>query len=124
MGSDIQDVQRLSDSPDQVWVQLEGSDRAIRLRNLSLYQSNGGTLTDVRLVEDGDQVWTMWIRLSTRPGEYRLNQFRTDLPKTYKDVSFAIATIRDDLGYRGAITLVTDRPPPAPRSPVEGEGQG
>lgn len=55
--------------------------------------------------------WTMWVRLINRPGEYRLNLFKSDQPKTYRDVDLAIATVRDDFGYYGSITLATEQRP-------------
>ncbi|WP_340647639.1 hypothetical protein [Phenylobacterium sp.] len=81
------------------------------MRSLSVYLSNGGALTDVRLVEGEDERWTMFVRLINRPGEYRLNLFKSDQPKTYRDVDLAIATIRDDFGYYGSITLATEQRP-------------
>ena len=77
----------------------------------SRYLTNGGALKDVRLVEGEDERWTMWVRLINRPGEYRLNLFKSDQPKTYRDVDLAIATIRDDFGYYGSITLATEQRP-------------
>ena len=87
------------------------ADAAIRVRNLNLYLRRGGSLKEVRLIEADDGGWTMWVRLASRPGEYRVNQFKSDQPKTYRDVDLAIATVRDDFGYYGSITLATEQQP-------------
>ena len=67
-------------------------------------------MTDARLVEGVDDRWTIWVRLADRPGEHRVNVYRSDEPKTYKDVGLAVDTIRREFGWGGAITLVTDKP--------------
>ena len=95
--------------PDEVWLRTAGGEMSIRLRSLSNYLERGGMLAEVRLVQDVEGIWSMWVRLADRPGEFRVNQFHTDAPKTYKDVALAHATIREDLGYVGPIVLSTDR---------------
>ena len=96
---------------EEAWIVGSNPEQAIRMRSLSVYLSNGGALKDVRLVEGDDERWTMWVRLINRPGEYRLNLFKSDQPKTYRDVDLAIATVRDDFGYYGSITLATEQQP-------------
>lgn len=91
-------------------MQSSNPEHQIRIRNLAVYLSHGGCVTDARLVEGLDERWTMWLRLAGRPGEYRLNVYRSDQPKAYRDVRLAIDTIRTDLGYAGAITLATEKP--------------
>lgn len=100
-----------SDSSEEAWVVGSNPEQAIRMRSLSVYLSNGGALKDVRLVEGDDERWTMWVRLINRPGEYRLNLFKSDQAKTYRDVDLAIDTVRDDFGYYGSITLATEQRP-------------
>jgi len=97
------------DPADEAWVRTADGERSVRLRSLSHYIKKGGALTEARLIEGADGLWTIWFRLSDRPGEFRLNQFDYDQPKTYKDVALAIATIRDDFGYYGALSLSTER---------------
>ena len=87
------------------------ADAAIRVRNLNLYLRRGGSLKEVRLIEADDGGWTMWVRLASRPGEYRLNIYKSDAPKVYRDVSLAIACCRGEFGYFGPITLSTDKQP-------------
>ena len=79
-------------------MQSSTGDAAIRIRNLSVYLRNGGALKEVRLLEGEDRRYTMWVRLANRGGEFRVNLFRSDQPKTYKDLDLAMATIRDDFG--------------------------
>jgi hypothetical protein len=86
-------------------------DAAIRVRNLTLYLNRGGSLKDVRLIEGEDGAWTMWVRLASRAGEFRLNIYKSDAPKVYRDVGLAIAACREDFGYFGPITLSTDKQP-------------
>jgi len=97
------------DPADEAWVRTADGERSVRLRSLSQYIKKGGALTEARLIESADGLWTIWFRLSERPGEFRLNQFDYDQPKTYKDVALAIATIRDDFGFYGTIALSTER---------------
>jgi len=94
---------------DETWIVSANAELKIRLRSLTLYLQRGGALTDVRLVEGRSETWTMWVRLKDRPGEFRINQFASHQPKTYKDVALAVETCRRDFQYSGPITLVTDR---------------
>ncbi|MEW5688178.1 MAG: hypothetical protein AB1942_24940 [Pseudomonadota bacterium] len=105
-----------SDGPEDAWVQSSTGDAAIRIRNLSVYLRNGGALKEVRLLEGEDRRYTMWVRLANRGGEFRVNLFRSDQPKTYKDLDLAMATIRDDFGFFGAVSVATDRPAVAGRA--------
>ncbi|HZK98326.1 MAG TPA: hypothetical protein VFC47_00370 [Caulobacteraceae bacterium] len=95
----------------EAWIMGSHPDSAIRVRNLTLYLQRGGSLKDVRLVEGEDGGWTMWVRLQTRAGEYRINVYKSDAPKIYRDVGLAIACCRQDFGYFGPITLSTDKLP-------------
>ena len=97
------------DPADEAWVRTADGEHSVRLRSLTQFIKKGGALTEVRLVEGEDGLYTIWFRLSDRPGEFRLNQYDFDQPKTYKDVALAIATIRDDFGFYGAIALSTER---------------
>ena len=97
------------DPADEAWVRTADGERSVRLRSLSQYIKKGGALTEVRLLEGEAGLWTIWVRLSDRTGEFRLNQFDSDQPKTYKDVALAIATIRDDFSFYGTIALSTER---------------
>jgi hypothetical protein len=96
---------------DEAWIMGSHTDAAIRVRNLTLYLKRGGSLKDVRLIEGQDGGWTMWVRLASRPGEFRVNIYKSDAPKIYRDVGLAIASCRDDFGYYGPITLSTDKQP-------------
>jgi hypothetical protein len=96
---------------DEAWIMGSHQDAAIRVRNLNLYLRRGGSLKDVRIIEGEDGGWTMWVRLASRPGEFRLNIYKSAAPKVYRDVGLAIAACRDDFGYFGPITLSTDRKP-------------
>jgi hypothetical protein len=106
------------DRAEEAWIVGSNPEQAIRIRSLSVYLTNGGALKDVRLVEGEDDRWTMWVRLANRPGEFRLNLFKSDQPKTYRDVDLAIATVRDDFGYYGSITLATDKTPATGKAPA------
>ena len=97
------------DRSDETWVRAAGGETSIRLRSLSHYLDKGGAITDARLVEDADGTFSVWVRLGDRPGEFRLNQFQNDKPKTYRDLNLAVATLRNELGFHGSIVLQTDR---------------
>jgi len=94
---------------EEVWIVASNPELKIRVRSLTLYLQHGGSLKDIRLVEGEDGAWTIWVRLASRPGEYRVNRFNSDRPKTYRDVALAVACCREDFGYFGAITLSTDK---------------
>ena len=104
-------------SNEEVWITAANPELALRVRTLSAYLDNGGALKDVRLIEGEEGLWTIYVRLEDRPGEHRVNMFKSDDPKTYHDVARAIACIRGDFGYDGAITLSTERPAAKPASP-------
>ncbi|MHB8286057.1 MAG: hypothetical protein ACYDD1_15465 [Caulobacteraceae bacterium] len=93
----------------EAWIRLGNGDVAVRLRNLQDIIKRGAHVTDARLVEDADENWTIWLRLSDRQGEFRVNQVRVDQPKTYRAVGLAIEAIWDDFGYIGSITLSSER---------------
>jgi hypothetical protein len=102
-----------SDRDDEVWIAAGNPEHAIRVRSLTAFLQNGGTLKDVRLVQGEDRSWTIYVRLTGRPGEHRVNMFKSDQPKTYRDVDLAVACVQDDFGYFGPITLVTELTAPA-----------
>ena len=93
---------------DEAWISASNPEHAIRVRSLTAYLQGGGALKDVRLVQGEDRRWTIYVRLAHRPGEHRVNMFKSDQPKTYRDVDLALGTIRDDFGYYGPVTLVTE----------------
>jgi len=97
------------DGEQEAWIRLGNGELAVRLRNLQDILKRGAQVTDARLVEDADENWTIWVRLSDRQGEFRINQVRDDRPKTYRDVGLAIETIWNDFGYMGTITLASER---------------
>lgn len=91
-----------------MWIAAHNPEHAIRVRSLTAYLQNGGGLKDVRLVQGEDRRWTIFVRLSSRAGEHRVNMFKSDKPKTYRDVDLALACVRDDFGYYGPVTLITE----------------
>lgn len=97
------------DTEQEAWIRLGNGELAVRLRNLQDILKRGAVVTDARLVEDADENWTIWVRLSDRQGEFRVNQVRVDQPKTYRDVALAVDTIWNDFGYMGTITLSSER---------------
>ena len=108
------------DRHDEVWIAAGNPEHAIRVRSLTSYLQNGGSLKDVRLVQGEDRRWTIYVRLTGRPGEHRVNMFKSDQPKTYRDVDLALACVRDDFGYFGSITLVTELTPPPAKPDKDG----
>ena len=97
------------DRIDEAWIQSSSPDQAIRVRSLSQILDRGTKLTEARLLEGEDGLWSMFVRLSDRAGEFRLNLYKSADPKTYKDVALAVATLREDFGYFGPIILSTER---------------
>lgn len=93
---------------DETWIAASNPEHAIRVRSLTSYLQGGGALKDVRLVQGEDRRWTIFVRMAGRPGEHRVNMFKSDQPKTYRDLDLALATIRDDFGYYGAVILTTE----------------
>lgn len=105
---------------DEVWIAASNPEHAIRVRSLTAYLQGGGALKDVRLVQGEDRRWTIYVRLTGRPGEHRVNMFKSDQPKTYRDVALAVACVQDDFGWFGPITLVTDLTAPTPKPAKSG----
>jgi len=97
------------DSGDEAWVRSADGERSVRLRSLNQYIKRGVRVVEARLIEGADGLFTIWVRLSDPPGEFRLNQYDYDQPKTYKDLNLAVATIRNDFGFHGSIVLSTER---------------
>jgi hypothetical protein len=97
------------DRSDETWVRAAGGETSIRLRSLSHYLSKGGSIVDARLLEDAEGTYSVWVRLGDRPGEFCVNQFQYDKPKTYRDLNLAVATLRNEFGYYGAIALQTEK---------------
>lgn len=97
------------DEDREAWVRLGNGEMSVRLRHLQDILRRGAVLTDVRLLESVDEEWTIWMRLSDRPGEFRLNRVRVDEPRTYRDVGLAINAVRQDFAYLGPIVLSTER---------------
>ncbi len=110
---EIEDVAAVAkasqDDEQEIWIRLGNGELAVRLRHLQDILKRGAAVTEARLLEDADENWTIWLRLSDRPGEFRLNQVRVDEPKAYRDVALAINAIRQDFGYVGPLTLSTER---------------
>jgi hypothetical protein len=105
------EVENEDSESDEAWIMGAHADAAIRVRNLHLYLKRGGALKEVRLVESEDGAWTVWVRLASRAGEYRLNVYKSDQPKIYRDVGLAVAACREDFGYFGPLILSTERAP-------------
>ena len=99
------------DRSAETWIRAPGGETSIRLRSLSHYLDKGGSIVDARLLEDDEGAYSVWVRLGDRPGEFRVNQFQNDRPKTYKDLNLAVATLRNEFGYAGNISLQTDKRP-------------
>lgn len=106
------------DPGDEAWVRSADGEHAVRLRALNAYIERGGSVLEARLVEDPDGLWTIRLRLSGRKGEFIVNRFDSDAPRSYKDVGLAIASIYKDLHYRGAIIVSTERDYAGPGSGV------
>ena len=56
-----------------VWLCWFDGAQAIRVCSVIRYLENGGQLIAVRLVEDVDVFYSVWLRLVDRFGEFRLN---------------------------------------------------
>jgi hypothetical protein len=97
------------DRSDETWIRAPGGETSIRLRSLSHYLDKGGSIVDARLIEDAAGAYSVWVRLGDRPGEFRINQFQNDRPKTYRDLNLAVANLREEFGYYGNIGLQTDK---------------
>jgi hypothetical protein len=66
-------------------------------------------VTEARLVEGLDGLWTIRRRLAGRAGEVLVNRFDSDTPRTYKEATLAIKSIWKDMRYRGPIIISTER---------------
>ena len=100
-----------SDNNEEMWVSGANSDQQIRLRNLVEMRKRGVTVIAAQLIEQTDETWGVWLRLSDRPGEFRLNLSRVDEPRRYRDVQNAFDALRNDLEYWGPVTCLTERRP-------------
>ena len=96
---------------EEAWVRTADGEHMIRLRRLTTYLKQGVVLTEVRLIEGVEGLWTIWLRMSDRPGEFKLYKQDIAEPRVYKDVALAVATIRKDFKYLGTIALSTERRP-------------
>ncbi len=94
---------------EEAWVRLADGEHAVRLRALNAYLDKGGAVLEARLIEDARGLWTIRLRLADRRGEYVVNRFDSDNPRSYKDVGLAIASIYKDLRYRGMIAVSSER---------------
>jgi hypothetical protein len=95
--------------PEEAWLRRADGEQAVRLRALNAYIAKGGSVTEARLIEGEDGIWSIRVRLSGRKGEFVVNKFDSDAPRSYKDVALAIHSIYADMAYRGAIILSTER---------------
>ncbi len=84
----------------------------MRVRSVTRYLQKSGRLIHARLVEDVDGIYSLGLRLGDRPGEFRLNHFHADAPKTFKDVALAVASLRSDFGCYTEMAMTTGRQPP------------
>lgn len=96
---------------EEAWVGAADGEHAIRLRRVTHYLRQGVTLTEVRLTEGEDGLFTIRLRMSDRAGEFQLYKQDIAEPRSYKDLGLAVATIRKEFGFLGTITLSTDRRP-------------
>jgi hypothetical protein len=99
----------LASTPDETWIRRADGEQAMRVRALTRFLDRGGAVIEARLIEGSDSLWTIHVRLSGEPGEFLVNKFDADQPKSYKDVALAVRTIRKDLRYTGPIILSTDQ---------------
>lgn len=97
------------ETPGEAWIRSADGERAVRTRVLNAFLDKGGTVTEARLTEGVDGLWTIRLRLAGRSGEVLVNRFDADEPRTYKEATLAIKSIWKDMGYRGAITVSTER---------------
>ena len=100
-----------SDNNEEMWVSGVNSDQQIRLRNLMEMRKRGVTVIAAQLIEQNDETWSVWLRLSERPGEFRLNLSRVDEPRRYRDVQNAFDALRNDLDYWGPVICLSERRP-------------
>ncbi|HZC16102.1 MAG TPA: hypothetical protein VE309_05025 [Caulobacteraceae bacterium] len=103
-----------ADRNDEVWIRGANPEQAIRVRSLTKLRGNGVSLLEVRLVERLDETWIVYVRLSDRDGEFRVNLAKSDEPRAWRDVALALASVRDELDFWGAIVCSTERRRPNP----------
>jgi len=99
------------DNSEEMWVAGANADLRIRLRNLTEMRKRGVTVITAQMIEQTDETWTIWVRLSDRPGEFRLNMSRADEPRRYRDVQNAFDALRNDLDYWGPVICLSERRP-------------
>jgi hypothetical protein len=109
VGDSKQSAGPADENGEETWVRLADGDHAVRLRALNAYIEKGGAVLEARLTEDEHGLWTIRLRLDGKKGEFIVNRFDSDNPRTYKDVGLAIASIYKDLRYRGAIVVSSER---------------
>jgi hypothetical protein len=97
------------ESAGEAWIRSADGERAVRTRVLNALLDKGGVVTEARLVEGLDGLWTIRLRLAGRSGEVLVNRFDSDTPRTYKEATLAIKSIWKDMRYRGSITISTER---------------
>lgn len=95
--------------PEETWLRRADGEQAVRLRVLNAFIAKGGSVTEARLIEGEDGIWSIRVRLSGRKGEFVVNKFDSDAPRAYKDVALAIHSVYADMGYRGAIIVSSER---------------
>lgn len=95
--------------PEEAWLRRADGEQAVRLRALNAYIAKGGFVTEARLIEGEDGIWSIRVRLSGRKGEFVVNKFDSDAPRAYKDVALAIHSVFADMGFRGAIIVSSER---------------
>ena len=97
------------DPADEAWVRTADGERMIRLRRVTHWLRQGVTISEVRLVEGQDGLFSIWLRMSDRSGEFQLYKQDAAEPRLYKDLGLAVATIRKEFNFLGTIALSTDR---------------
>ena len=68
----------------EAWIRSADGERAVRTRVLNALLDKGGVVTEARLVEGLDGLWTIRLRLAGRSGEVLVNRFDSDTPRAYK----------------------------------------
>ena len=107
-----------AESKEELWVSGANPDQMIRIRNLTELRKRGVTVIGAELIEQTDETWLMWVRLSDRAGAFRINLAKVDDPRRYRDVQSAFDALRNEMDYWGPITCTTER------RPANGNGQG
>jgi hypothetical protein len=101
-------------APDEAWLRIADGEYAVRARVLFGYLAKGASITEARVIETAEGVWTIRVRVTGLKGEYVINKYDSDTPRSYKDVALAIHAIYSDMAYRGAIILSSERDYAAP----------